>query len=1193
MEFRILGPVVVVDGDRVLTLPRPKQRALVAFLVLHTGRIMSTDRLLEELWNGRPTARNSLWNNVNKVRQLLAPELLVTAQPGYRLDVALEQTDLGRFEQLTARAREATDAAERRALLRAALAEWRGEPFENLGLDFEFALLERERLRELHLAARRDLVDTEVRLGNEAGVLGELHALVDERPDDELVCGWLMLALYRAGRQADALEAYRRAYATLHENGLEPSHELKELERKILNHDPSLLRPQKPAVTAETQRKTVTVLFADLAEPAAGGGLDPEQLTVLGDRLSAAVDAAAARHGGTTERLADGSVMAVFGVPAAHEDDALRAVRATTEAREAIRGAAVEARLGVGTGEVLVRGGGVLGTAVVTARRLEHAAGPDEILLSAGTLALVRGAVRTEPIEAGGHNAGPPAFRLLSFVEGSQAIDRRPHAPLVGRTAELAELRAAFDAVRDVGRARLFTVSGDAGIGKTRLAAELCEAVRDEAMVLVGRCAPYGEGGAYSPVEEIVEQAGDELAHVLAAAGSVGEEHLRLRAYFESRAGEQPVLIVLEDAHWAEPALLDLVESFAAQAVEAPILVLCLARPDLLEERPGWPVDAVLMPLGEDETVALLEQIPGEVETGLVSRIARTAEGNPLYAEQLLAFAADGGRLESVPPGIEALLASRLDRLEPDERALLRRAAVVGREFDARTVARLAAPVETAAIDGALAELERLGLVRRTSRHLCRFEHLLVRDVAYAALPKAERGELHQRVADLLDGGPDEVVGYHLEQAFRYVTELGGSDGAARRLALDAGKHLGDAGLRAWKRGDTPAATNLLARATALLPVEAKMRLGFRCELGVALRAAGELEQADGVLADAQAAAAAANDRPAELRARLELANVRLLRDPAGRPAELLAAAEEAIPVFEAVGDDHLLTRAWHLRAHVEGAWQCSYAASVESAERALAHCTLSGWSTGACLGDLAAALYEGPTPADAALRRCRELLRGADLGGEANVLVHLGGLEAMLGRVADGRRHVLRSQELYEELGQPALGQVNCGQMLGAIELLDGNPHAAAQVFGASCEALEKMGERAYLATRAAQLADALYLTGERDEAWRWSRLAEESATPDDAPTQYLWRSGRAKLLASKGSGDEAVALAGEARRLVARTDALNQHAQVLLDLAEVMRLAGRPRAARNAATKALALFEQKGNVVAAAQVRALLGRP
>src|SRR5438105_212543 len=365
-------------------------------------------------------------------------------------------------------------------------------------------------------------------------------------------------------------------------------------------------------------------------------------------------------------------------------------------------------------------------------------------------------------------------------------------------------------------------------------------------------------------------------------AGSTGEIFLAARQRFEQLAAEQPLLLVFDDVHWAEPTLLDLIEYLGVHATAAPILVLCLGRPDLLAERTGWAASRVLEPLADEQA---RELAGGEAHA---DRIVEIAEGNPLYVEQLLAYVDEGGpeTLDSVPGSIEALLASRLDRLGAGERRLAQRAAVVGRRFSLPAIAALG-PVE------GLAGLERAGFVH-LARDMYRFHHGLVRDVAYASLPKGERAELHQRHADWLDGqadGPDELVGYHLEQAANYLGELGAPEQQVERLATDAGRRLGAAGIRAWKRGDATATVNLLGRAAALLPEHGPERLALLCELSGALRTAGDYAQAEAVLTEARDTSAATGNRCVELRAQLAILTVKLSVDPRASVQETLELA--------------------------------------------------------------------------------------------------------------------------------------------------------------------------------------------------------------------------------------------------------------------------------------------------------------
>jgi DNA-binding SARP family transcriptional activator len=1180
MEYLILGPLEVRDGERAVAVRRKKHRALLALLLLRAGEVLSADVLIEELWGAKPprTAREALHNYVSQLRKEFGDDVIETRGPSYLLQIDPDQLDLVRFERLVAEAREIDSAEKRASQLRRALTLWRGRPLAEFAYE-PFAGVEIQRLDELHLAARQDLIDAELELGRHSEVLVRLEPFLEEHPFDERLRAQFMLALYRSGRQADALEAYQQARRLLVENlGLEPGVRLRELEHAILRQDPSLDVPAVlPAV--EERRKTVTVLSCEVAP--AGSGHDPEALRRLTVQALSIVYAALDAHGGAVETRAGDELLGVFGVPDAHEDDALRAVRAAAELREDVTHA--ELHIGIDTGEVLAGHGFVSGEVVNRGKRLQRASAAGEILLGEATLALCRNATTVEPVDG--------AFRLLAVAKGARAIARAPDVPLVGRKRELTALRRVYEHARDERGCRLVAVLGEPGIGKTRLARELVACVGDEATVLVGRCVSYGQGATYLPLREMVAQAGRSLEDLIEDASSVGQQLLAVRCFFERLADECPLVLVFDDVHWAEPTLLDLVEQLAVRA-EGPILTLCLARPELREKRPTLVGGAIeLGPLRDKQVQALVGALAVDTAEDVRMRVVENAGGNPLFAEQLVSYANEGGALDVVPPSADALIAARLDLLDPEERAVLQRAAVVGRFFSSAAVRDLSSAAEMPAVTECLFGLAQKGLVHRR-RGGFRFHHVLVRDVAYASLPKAERAELHERLADWLDerGELDELVGYHLEQAYRQRSELGQVGGRERRLAADAGGRLGLAGIEAWKRGDTPAAINLLGRATALLPEHDSLRLELCCELGLALRTAGELARAEERLDAAVEAAAAAGDRRLELRAGLELAYVRLFSDPEGRADELLDIAAKALPVFEAVEDHRSLGRTWLTLSFVHGLMHCRHGAGAGAAERALDYHRECGWPISACLAFLATAAQHGPLPAGEAVSLCRRLLAKADLGGEANVLAPLAELEAMRGRFGEARRLVARARAIYDQLGQQALAETNCAPIEGRIGLLAGDAAAAEQAFRASCEAIEHMGGRSYLATRAAELGDALYGLGQYDEAERSSHRAEELGAHDDVLTQLLWRSVRARILARNGKLAEAEKLSREAMQLAEKTDALNRRAKVLLDRAEVQRLAGRADEAGSAVEQAIALFERKGNVVAARKARAML---
>jgi DNA-binding SARP family transcriptional activator len=1179
MEFRILGALEAVDGGRAVELPRRKHRALLAALLLRAGEPVSSDRLIEDLWGESPprTARDALQNYVSLLRKSLGADVLVTRDGSYLLAVSPDQVDATRFERMAAEARAIAAPDARAEKLRAALALWRGPALADLAYE-PFAAVETARLEELRLAATQDLIDAELELGRHVDLVPELETLIQEHPFDERLRGQLMLALYRGGRQAEALEAYQAARWVLDEElGLEPGPPLRELEQAILRHDTALAAPAAELPATAPSRRTVTVLFADLVDSTSlVEGLDPEAARALLERYFAAVRAAVERHGGVVEKFIGDAAMAVFGIPQAHEDDALRAVRAAVEIRKAAAATddRLVVRIGVNTGGVYVGGDEVLvtGTGVTLAKRLEQAAHGGEILVGATTQRLVRDAVKSRRSK----RRDPVAFHLDELIHGAPGIARRLHRPLVDREAELDELRRAFQAARDEQRCVVFTGFGEAGIGKSRLARELIVHVRDEATVLVGRCASYGEGATFLPLREMI----DDFDDLVASAGSTGEIFLATRQRFEELAAERPLLLLFEDVHWAEPTLLDLIEYLGTQATGS-MLALCLSRPDLLAERAGWSEvgpSLVLEPLDDEHARELVGDDPQ------ADRIVEIAEGNPLYVEQLVASVEEAGTdaLDTVPGSIEALLASRLDRLGPTERAVAQRAAVVGRRFSAAAVAALGPPE-------ALSGLETGGFVHRAGT-LYRFHHVLVRDVVYTGTPKAERAELHRRHADWLDTQPDrsdELIGYHLEQAAVCLSELGVP---SAELAAAAGARLGAAGIRAWKRGDAPTTIGLLDRAIGLLPERDPYRLELMCELGYALLTTGAFARAEAVLTSAREEAAAADDRRHELRAELARRRGQLSVDPSTDADGLIEAATAGIPVFEAHGDERALGRTWLDIAELRGPYHYRYAEGEKAARRALLHYRLAGWPASACLGAIGSALYMGPTPVSEALTACWELLAEADLNGRSIMLPSVAMLTAMTGAFDRARELTRSAREMRIALGQWIAIEYNLPEVESQIELMAGDLTRARAVLESSCRALEKHGERAYLATRRARLADLLYRSGSFEAATEHAQAAQSGSTKDDIATEWLWRSVEARLAARAGDVNRANELMDAAVRMLAGTDVVVTRARCLLDAAEVMSLTGRTGDAATAARKAVRLFERKGDTVDADWARAVL---
>jgi hypothetical protein len=802
-------------------------------------------------------------------------------------------------------------------------------------------------------------------------------------------------------------------------------------------------------------------------------------------------------------------------------------------------------------------------------------------------------------------------FRLREITPVAPAFARRLDAPLVGRKRELAALRRSLKRAIDSGSARVAVVVAPPGVGKSRLAAEFARRVKG-VTVLSGRCLSYGDGITYWPLREALAGAGEsgERDAVLAALDAdtpppAPEIAFLFRQLCETLARERPLLLVVDDVHWAEPTFLELVEHLADKG-EGPIHVVCLAREEVDEMQPGFlagraNVDRIEPDaLSADETETLIDALGGTIlESDQRARLAETAEGNPLFLEQLLALALEGGLGVARPPEtIQALLAARLERLGPGERAVLERGAVVGKEFSAADVVALLDPDAAPTADAHLATLVGRGFVR-PSGDVLGFRHVLVQDAVYRAAPKRLRAELHERYADRLDTESpelpdlDEFVGYHLEQAYRLRTELGETDRRTEALAEGAGRRLGRAGFRGLKRGDMPATVALLGRAVSLLPLAEELRYELMSELAIAQYVAGSASAARATLLDAIAGAEQEGRRRVELRARVEAAYIRLLTEPEGAANDLLTVAEAAVPVFEAFKDDRSLARAWLLIGYVRGGIHGNHAAWEESEERALIHYRASGFPPTTCVGQIAAALYWGPTPVRSAIQRCSALLDVEASGRfeRAAVVPYLGGLHAQEGRFAEGRELVAEAERTYADLGSPGAG-VHCGTVRADIELLAGDFGAAEQTLRDQCAYLESVGDRAHLAVRAAKLAEALYRQEQFDEAEEWAALSRANAASDDRSCTVILGLVEAKLRAWRGEGSQARRLADETVRLAAGTDGLNLLAAAHVGRAEVLRAIDLESDAQGSLHEAVALFERKGNSVAATRARELLAR-
>jgi class 3 adenylate cyclase/tetratricopeptide (TPR) repeat protein len=972
------------------------------------------------------------------------------------------------------------------------------------------------------------------------------------------------------------------------------------------------------AVTpAREQRKTVTVLFCDIAgSTALGESTDPEALRALLARYFERMKAIVEAHGGSVEKFIGDAVMAVFGVPAVHEDDALRACRAAVEMRAALPELGIQGRIGVCTGEVVTGTEERLATgdAVNVAARLEQAAEPGEVLISAETRRLLRETVEVgedRQLELKGKSEPVPAYPLVAVL-GDTAIARRLDVPIVGRERERRALEDAWQRALSERSCHLFTVLGAAGVGKSRLCAEFLGSL-DGARVVRGRCLSYGNGITYWPVVEIVLQldrrpsdprASAAIASLLGESDAPSDAEQIAWAFRSLLEEVAPVVCVFDDLHWAEPTMLDLVDHLADWSRDAPMLVLCMARPELLDRRAGWAggklnaTTVLLEPLSATETDQLIERLLGDadVDEDLRVRIRDAAEGNPLFVEEMLAMVADSpGAGVVVPPTIQALLAARLDQLDPSERGVLERGAVEGKVFHRGSVEALAP--EEHDISRRLMALVRKELVRPDRAQLTgddafRFRHLLIRDAAYEGLPKSARAELHERFADWLGERAedliefDEIAGYHLEQAYRYRIELGLLDDLTAQLAERASERLGAAGDRALVRNDLGAAVTLLQRSLELLPEGARP---FERELSVISARMfggdfnGALEGADALIARA----VAKGDHHRELRARLVRSSVAHLGE--GESAEeTRPLAEEALQLFADPVDDAGLADAWYAIARIEHN-ACRFRSRGDAVRRMEEHAGRAGnvrlerlaraWS--------AAGYVFGPFSVDEALRWYEA---NADLAALSPIVLNMHArVEAMRGEFERARNLLALGHERSLELGEQLL---LAGQAMEAadIEFDAGNVAGAAEIAVAGCARLEDLGERGWMSTLAGQAGQALYALGRIDEAWHWTEVAEQAGAEDDVITRLLILQIRAKVLARRGDHADAEALAREAIQLSEETDMLSEQGDAWVDLAEVLRLGARPEEAADALRAAEKLYTEKGYTVAIKRTRALL---
>jgi class 3 adenylate cyclase/tetratricopeptide (TPR) repeat protein len=1031
------------------------------------------------------------------------------------------------------------------------------------------------------------------------------------------------------------------------------------------------LAPAAAALPTHELRKTVTIIFCDLkGSTALGETLDPEALHDVKERYFQAMAAEITRHGGKIEKYIGDAIMAVFGLPRAHEDDALRAVRAAAGMQNVLDsvnadlkaryGVTLANRTGVNTGEVVASDDPTAdqklatGDAVNVAARLEQAAPEDQILIGEATYGLVRDAVQVEPVEPlelKGKAQRVPAYRLVS-VEGLDGNVRRIDTPIVGREEELATLARVYREVTEGLAVRMVTVIGEAGAGKSRLVHEVVERVAAGARVLRGRCLAYGDGITFWPLRGMVggaagiredDSPADAHAKVLALAGDAGvadrlasaiglspaafplhEVNWAARRLLEGLAATGPVVALIDDIHWAEPALFDLIESIVDSSVGAPILLLTTSRHDLLEERPQWgdgpsATRLMLRPLSDEASAQVVTNLLGDAELpgDVVARIVSASEGNPLFVEHMLSMLIDSGALRQeggrwvradagaeivVPPTIHALLEARLDNLGRAERAAVEPAAVIGLEFAQPAVVSLAPEAVRPAIGEHLATLTRKQFIQVSraleAEPIYRFQHQLVRDTIYTGLLKRARATLHiefVRWADRMNADRDRalefeaILGYHLEQAHKYLRELGPLDDSGIQIGRDAARRLTGAGRRAFAGGDIHAAANLFQRAVAVLQADDPQRIALLPELGETLMNMGDFAGARGVLDEATAAAERTANARVKASSQLVGMFVRLYSGEQQNDwaEETLRRTHELIPILEQEGAHNELATGWRLIVLVHG-MAGRYTLASEAVERSIFHARLAGNERLLTRNGLILSMNGlfGPTPVRQAIDGCERFLADGlgDRQVEGSIQCMLAQLKAMNGDLEEARTLYRRGRTMLRELGQ-GVNAASTGIDIARVELLGGDLALAEREVRNDYDFLAKMGETYFLSTMAGLLSRIVRDQGRDAEALALSQAAEAATAADDMESQALWRSIRAPIVARAGDAALAEELARSALDMVRKTEAPNLQGDALCELASVLRLNGKAEEARQAIVEAIALYEAKGNVVSTAR--------
>ncbi len=1175
-------------------------------------KIVPAERLIDALWPDDPpaSARNSLQVRISHLRKVLGADQIETLRNGYRLNVSPNQLDVLRFRRLIAdasRARDAGEALTAAENLAEGLALWRGEVLPEFSSNALFRV-EIGPLEEERLIAFESRVDAELELGRAGELVPALRAVVVDNPLRERLMGQLMLALYQTGRQAEALDAYAGARRELVEQlGLEPSPLLADLHQRILAQDPQLSPPRAVPTrsSASPSRRNLTVALVLLGMPT---GVDLEVAARKLADARARVCACLEEHGGITSNLSDGLV-ATFGLPVTRENDLGHAVQLALALA-----ADNEVKIALDFGVVLATDDELIDDRFVAElRALASTAHAGDVVVGAGAREVLGEAVNLR------------GSVVVSFDRRAETLRRNLDAPLIGRDREFKRLRESFEwSVANTG-SHLVTIVGPPGIGKSRLARELVMTVLREAVVLTGRCLAYG-GDALGPLAEMVNQAAgdttpealldllshledrrsvvDQLAAALGTATRARAEDAfwAFRKLFGALASDQPLVLVFDDLHWADARLLDFIEELVDRQAEAPILVVCLARPDLLEQRPSWGggnLDAESIQLGplsggsSDELIRLLaDSIPADARV----RIAVRAEGNPLFIEQLVAFAQDSPNAgpDAIPGSLHAVLSARVDRLPLGERALLECASIVGLDFSLADVAALSsdpAPDELAAIARRLIRKDLLRSVDHDSRGRgdYRFRHILIRDSIYGSVLKSTRAELHERFArslePLLEEGArelEEVVGYHLESSYNFRKELEPAADGLEDLGNEAGARLTAAGRRQLDRSNVQTAIHLLERGQRLLVSPSDCRAEVLADIASSHQLVGnwrhcreDLDEALALVGDDANTALGAWLRGLELQLELHAGELPT-HEFISRASKLLSSLETEPSVYAA-------------RLKSTLAWAHALAGHYQLSESLIDAVVGSKLHPGDPRKLLPSLWLDGPLPAPEAIRRCKVLLAlKPPPRTSASCYRTLAQLHSMQGEFARAHDLCAMNEQILDELGFRPMRAASRG-ISATVHAFAGQTAEAEHELRVGMRELRELGEALFSTGLESQLARLLLDQDDAEEAGRvlGSHDAEQS---EDIAYQLDLLGVRARLLVAGGSHERALALAVNAVTLSDQTDSPLFQGYARVDFGRVLREVGQVERAKIAFGEAAFLFDQKGDLMDARETQALL---